>query len=78
MRLRGMKTLCTIEGINIGCGNPGRINLDFTHEAQVRVAGEDTTEKTLMSPEKYCELQYICQLVLECSTENAEIMENFP
>ena len=24
------------------------------------------------------ELQYKCQLVFDCSTENAEIMENFP
>ena len=57
-RLRGMRSLCTIEGINIGGGNPGRIDLGFTREVQLEAATPDTdklqeTGTVTMSPEKY-------------------------
>lgn len=58
-RLDGMRTLCTIEGINFGEGNPGRIALDFTREAQLRDAAQSSTgqkqqpSSEIMSPEKY-------------------------
>lgn len=58
-RLHGMRTLCTIEGINFGSGNPGRISLDFTREAQLEAAAQQDMAKTqetgsaTMSPDKY-------------------------
>jgi alpha-ketoglutarate-dependent taurine dioxygenase len=37
-RLRGMRTLATIEGINIGAGNPGYIDLGLSREVQLAQA----------------------------------------
>jgi alpha-ketoglutarate-dependent taurine dioxygenase len=58
-RLEGMRTLCTIEGLNFGSGNPGRISLDFTREAQLEAAAQSSTGQkqqtgsVTMSPDKY-------------------------
>jgi alpha-ketoglutarate-dependent taurine dioxygenase len=58
-RLKGMRTLCTIEGINFGSGNPGRILLDFTREVQLEAAAQSSSGRKqqagshTMSPDKY-------------------------
>ena len=43
-RLRGMRTLCTIEGINMGGGNPGRVSLELSREVQLELAQQAEEE----------------------------------
>ena len=39
-RLKPLRALCSIEGINLGSGNPGRIDLKLTREVQLKLASK--------------------------------------